>query len=108
MLERGEKIEVLVDKTDQLLQRSDSFRSSAKQVKVTQQRSKWRLTFIIVLIILVNWIRFLTYLVVGGCVHYSGDSMWTNVAELYQKSVNTASSKIVVILIPQASACSKR
>jgi len=52
MLERGDKIEILVEKTAELNTTTESFRNQAKIVKKKEQRKHWKLCCIIIFVFL--------------------------------------------------------
>ena len=65
VLERGEKIEILVDKTEELSSTADSFQKSSKKLKTQMwwRDKKW--TIVIVLVILVV-IGIIVLAILGG------------------------------------------
>jgi len=63
VLERGEKIELLVDKTDQLNQTSVNFRKKATQLKRSMWWKNVKLTIMIILILIVCTLFFINNLI---------------------------------------------
>ena len=65
VLERGEKIEILVDKTEELSSTADSFQKSSTRLKrsLWWQDKKWTIVIVIVVVLVLGVI---TLAILGG------------------------------------------